>query len=208
MQMKSMRVAAFFLGAALFLSGASAHAQFDVAGSFFEAYNTSSTGHGTQQKPKNSPGGMVEFRYYRKPLMGFEISYSYNPADQSYTVSPTNCGLRCGNQPVTVTANNHMIGMNWVPATKKTYGGFRPFGLAGLGFVISEPNTNDYALNSKVRISFDYGGGVDYALGSRFGVRAQVRGAAYKAPDLSILYSPTGAYMQTIQPSVGIYFRP
>jgi opacity protein-like surface antigen len=208
MYMKWMRAAAIFLGVAAVLGGASAHAQFDVAGSFFQAYNTSTTGHGTSQKPKDSPGGILEFRYIRKPLMGFELSYSYNPADESYTILPTSCGLRCGTAPVTVTSNNHMIGVNWVATSRKKYAGFSPFGLAGLGFVISEPNTNDYALNSKVRISFNYGGGVDYGLGSRFGIRAQVRGAAYKAPDLSILYSPTGAYMQTLQPSIGIYFRP
>jgi opacity protein-like surface antigen len=208
MQMKWMRAAAIFLGVVAVLSGASAHAQFDVAGSFFSTFNTSTSGHGTNQKPKNSPGGLLEFRYIRTPLKAFELSYSYNPADESYTVSPTGCGLRCGTAPVTVTSDNHMIGMNWVPTTAKKYAGFTPFGIAGLGFVISEPNTNSYALNSKVRISFDYGGGVDYGITSRFGVRAQVRGAAYKAPDLSILYSPTGAYMQTIQPSIGIYFRP
>lgn len=208
MQMKWMRAAAIFLGAAAVLSGASAHAQFDVAASFFSPYNTSTTGNGAQQTPKNSPGILLEFRYIIKPLMGFQLSYSYNPADESYVVAPGSCGLRCGNQPVTVTSDNHVIGMDWVATTKKKYAGFSPFGLAGLGFVISEPNTNDYALNSVVRISFDYGGGVNYALGSRFGVRAQVRGAAYKAPDLSILYSPTGAYMQTIQPAIGIYFRP
>ena len=208
MQMKWMRAAAIFLGVMAAFSGAAAHAQFDVAGSFFSPFNTSTTGHGTLQKPKNSPGFLFEFRYTRKPLKSFELSYSYNPADEAYTITTTGCGLRCGTAPVTVTSDNHMIGMNWMPTTAKKYAGFKPFGIAGLGFVISEPNTNDYALNSKVRISFDYGGGVDYGITSRFGVRAQVRGAAYKAPDLSILYSPTGAYMQTIQPSVGIYFRP
>ncbi len=207
MRMKWMQAVGILFGAAV-LSGVPAYAQFDVAGSFFQAYNTSTTGNGAEQTPKNSPGVLLEFRYILKPLKGFELTYSYNPADESYTVAPASCGLRCGNQPVTVTSDNHMIGMNWMFTTKKKYAGFSPFGLAGLGFVISEPNTNDYALNSVVRISFDYGGGVDYALGSRFGVRAQVRGAAYKAPDLSILYSPTGAYMQTLQPSVGIYFRP
>lgn len=208
MQMKWMRAAAIFLGAAVVLSGASAHAQFDVAASYFYPINTSTSGNGTNQHPKNSTGVLAEFRYIRTPLMGFEISYSFNPADMSYTVNSGSCGLRCGNPPITVTSDNHMIGMNWIFTTKKKYAGFSPFGLAGLGFVISEPNTNDYALNSKVRLSANYGGGVDFAFTPRLGIRGQVRGAAYSAPDLSILYSPTHGTMQTIQPSIGIYFRP
>ncbi|HUX45068.1 MAG TPA: outer membrane beta-barrel protein [Terracidiphilus sp.] len=205
--MKRMQAAALLVGTALLLSGTSAHAQFDVAGSFFQTFNSSTTGNGTIQKPKNSAGGMIEFRYIQKPLLGFELSYSFNPADESYSASSTDCGLRCNNAPVTVTSNNHMVGVHWVLTTKGKYAGFRPFGLVGPGFVISEPNTNDYGVNSRVRISFDYGGGVDYAITPDFGVRAQIRGAMYKAPDLYVLYSPTGVSMQTLQPSVGIYFR-
>ncbi|HEV2214350.1 MAG TPA: outer membrane beta-barrel protein [Terracidiphilus sp.] len=205
--MKRMWAAALIVGTALLMSGPLAHAQFDVAGSFFDTFNSSTTGNGTIEKPKNSPGGMVEFRYIRKPLLGFELSYSFNPANESFSVDSANCGLRCNNAPVTVTSDNHMVEVNWVLTTKRKFAGLHPFALVGPGFVISEPTTNDYAVNSRVRISFDYGGGVDFAITPKFGLRAQIRGALYKAPDLYVLYSPTGVAMQTLQPSFGVYFR-
>ena len=82
--MKRMQAAALLAGTALLLSGTLAHAQFDVAGSFYQTFNTSTTGQGTVQKPSNSPGGLLEMRYIDKPLLGFELSYSFNPADESF----------------------------------------------------------------------------------------------------------------------------
>ncbi|HEU5457232.1 MAG TPA: hypothetical protein VFU68_01310, partial [Terracidiphilus sp.] len=85
--------------------------------------------------------------------------------------------------------------------------GLRPSALVGPGFVIFEPTTNDFAVKSRVRIALDYGGGVDFAMTPKFGVWAQIRGAMYKAPDLYVLYSPTGKAMQTLQLAFGVYFR-
>ena len=146
-------------------------------------------------------------RYIDKPLLGLELAYSLNKGDESYSVDPTNCNLRCNNAPVTVTGYTHMVQVNWVLTSKKKYAGLRPFALVGPGFVICEPNTNDYGVSSRVRVSFDYGGGVDYAISPTFGLRAQIRGEMYKAPDMYQFYSPTGVTMQTFQPTFGVYFR-
>ncbi len=205
MRMKWMQTVFTLIGLAV-LSSAAAHAQTDFAASGYEAINTSTSGNGTLETPKNAPGGMIEARHIVSPLIGFGMSYSFNPSDQTYAPTAVNCGLRCANQPTTVTANTSTIGLNWV--FSRDYGKLKPFALAGLGTAIVVPTSNGYALNTSVRLAWVYGGGVDWGLSPRFGVRLQLHGNAYKAPNMPSLYSPTGKYMETLEPMIGVYFRP
>lgn len=65
-------------------ANAGSESEFDIGASFYKAFNHSSSGYGTVQTPKNSAGGMLEVRYIDKPLVGFEFTYAYNPADQTF----------------------------------------------------------------------------------------------------------------------------
>jgi outer membrane cobalamin receptor len=52
-----------------------------------------------------------------------------------------------------------------------------------------------------------YGAGLDWGLIPHIGLRFQYRGNLYKAPDLSTLYTSSGAFTHTAEPMIGVYFR-
>src|SRR6516165_1943285 len=88
-----------------------ASGQTDVALSVYGSFPGTTNGNGTVQSPSNSAGGIVELRHIKNPLMGFEATYSYNRADQTYSHEPGTgtcvVGLPC--TPETVKANAHEI---------------------------------------------------------------------------------------------------
>jgi hypothetical protein len=205
MQLKWMLATFATLGIAA-SSGTYAYAQADIAASFYQAITSASSGHGTQQTPANGTGGMIEARDIFKPLLGFELTYSLNQADQTLAPKAGSCGFTCDNQPTTVSAYAHEITGDWIVSEKR--GSLRPFGLVGIGFFITQPTSNQYDLNTIVKPVYVFGGGTDWALSQRFGLRFQFRENLYKAPEVSGLFNPTGAFTQSAEPMAGFYFRP
>ena len=179
--------------------------QFDIGASFYEALNNSTSGNGTQQNTTNSAGGMVEGRYLRSSLIGFEMTFGYNPANQTLSPKTGNCGLACANPTTPLTAKASEVALDWV--FSKKFGNIRPFAVAGLGFFITAPAKSTYEVNTVVRGAYIGGGGVDVGLSRRFGVRGQVRENIYKAPNLSAFYPSTGVYTYTLEPMAGFYFK-
>lgn len=187
------------------LSVVAAHAQTDVAISGYRAFNTSTTGNGTVQVPTDSFGGMIEVRHISAPFIGYELTYSLHPDNQSLSVKAGACGYECGNQPETITTKANEVALAWV--VSKKLGNLRPFAVGGMGFFIAVPSGNVYDLNTIVKPAFVYGGGVDWNLASRFGLRFQFRDNLHKAPDVAGLYYPTGAFTHTAEPMGGAFFR-
>lgn len=66
-------------------------AQTDVGISFYQAFNNSTSGNGVQQTVSNASGRMVELRHIQAPWIGYEVTFSLNPEDQ--TIAPVK-GLR------------------------------------------------------------------------------------------------------------------
>ncbi len=93
-------------------------AQTDVAASFYGAFTGTTEGNGTIQSPSNSAGGFLELRHISNPLIGYELNYSFNRANQSYNLTS-----------VKATANE--VGANWVVSVPVLM--FRPFVVAGGG---------------------------------------------------------------------------
>ena len=180
------------------------YSETDVGVSFYQALTSPSTAMGYQQTPVNSLGGMVEVRHLVSPLIGFEVTYSFNQADESF--APTSCTpTSCYPGKQSLTSKASIVGLVWV--FSKQFGRLRPFAVGGLGFFIDYPGVTLYANNDVVRPTYIYGGGVDLALTSRIGVRAQFRGNIYTAPDLSNLYPALGTFTHTYQPMGGIFYR-
>ncbi len=199
-----MRCLVFMVGFAI-LSLGSAHAQTDIGLSGYRSFNTSATGNGTVQVPTDSYGGMVEVRHISAPFIGYEITYAFNPDNQSLSPKAGACTYECGNQPETITTKANEIALDWV--VSKKIGNLRPFAVGGLGFFIAVPSGNLYDLNTIVKPAFVYGGGVDWNLASHLGLRFQVRDNVYKAPDIAGLYYATGAFVHTAEPMGGAFFR-
>ena len=182
--------------------------EFSIGGSFYEALTKSTTGNGTQQTATNNSGGMLEVRFLDRPLVGVEFTYSYNPADQTIAPTPApNCGLfrTCADPTVPLTVKASEVGVDYV-ASKKI-GRLRPFAVGGLGFFISSPANSKYEVQTVVRPTFIFGGGVDFALASHFGVRAQFRDNIYHAPNLSNFNPATGQYTYSAEPMGGAYYN-
>lgn len=206
--MRIHQIGSVLLSLGLMMAGCTlTQAQTDLAVSGYEAFNTSTTGNGTIQKASNGVGGMIEARHIQTPWIGYEVSYSVNPADQSVAPETGSCGYRCENPPEKLSVYAHEVAVNWV--VSRPMGNLRPFVLGGFGFYIAAPSNyaNDYAPNTNVKLAYVFGGGIDWAASSHIGLRLQVRGNIYKAPNVEQIYSPTGAFAKTFQPMGGVYFR-
>lgn len=186
---------------------AAGESQFDIGVSGYEAFNNSTSGLGTQQTVKNEAGGMLEVRYIMNPFAGFEFTYSYNPANQSFAPKPGACAYVCANPVTSLTAKASEIGLDYV--ISKKFGSIRPFAVGGVGFFIASPSSTqfDYGVNTVVRPVFIYGGGADWAALPHFGVRLQFRDNLYKAPNLSVIYPATGVYTHSAEPMGGVYYN-
>lgn len=179
--------------------------QFDIGASFYEALNNSTSGNGSQQTTTNAAGGMLEGRYIASPLVGFEITYGFNPANQTLGPKTGDCGYFCSIPTTPLKAKASEVGLDWV--FSKKIGDIRPFAVAGLGFFITSPGNSTYEVNTVVRPAFIGGGGVDWGFLPHFGFRAQFRDNVYKAPNLSAFLPATGVYTHTMEPMAGIYFN-
>lgn len=203
------------------LGVASASAQTDVAASVYGAFSGATTGNGIQQSPSNAAGVLIEARHIANPIVGFEATYSYNRADQTYTPGPVfvcpagvvPCGFN-----VSVPANAHEITGDWIPSLH--IGNLRPFGVLGIGALLNVPTSaNAVATGGNSDIAFQvstqtstkavyvYGAGLDWGVLPHIGLRFQYRGNLYKAPDLTTLYSSSNSFVHTAEPMVGVYFR-
>ena len=178
---------------------------FDFSGSFLKTFSTSTTGNGTVETPTDSYGGMVGVRYIPGPWKGAEITYSYSPLNQTYSVDKASCGFQCKNPTVTIPNAQSQVTLNYV--VSRRMGKVTPFAEAGFAFVINYSSGNAYAINTVVRPGYVGDAGADFG-GPRFGLRVQFRDTLYRAPNLEFPYAATGKFMQTAEPLIGIYFRP
>lgn len=205
-----------------------AAAQTSVALSAYGAFSGATSGNGTTQSPSNQAGGLVELRHIANPILGFEATYSFNRADQTYSQQfypPANsCPAPCGpyTQNLTVPANAHEITADWTPSLH--IANLRPFGVLGLGLLLNVPtgtqtmttitgNGTSYSstvtsnTSTSTKAVYVYGAGLDWGLLPHLGLRFQYRGNLYKAPNLSALYTSTNAFTHTAEPMIGAYFR-
>jgi opacity protein-like surface antigen len=201
MKRKSL-LAIFFL--ALFLvSGAAANAQTSVAASLYGAFSGATNGNGIQESPSNSAGVLFELRHISNPILGFEATYSYNSANQTYHLTSS---LPCPTNGCTqaVSANAHEITGDWVPSVHIS--NFRPFGVLGIGLLLNEPSSGQSNTTSSNQAVYVYGAGLDWGLLPHLGLRFQYRGNLYKAPDVTKLYTSSDAFTHTAEPMIGAYF--
>ncbi|MGO9436891.1 MAG: outer membrane protein [Terracidiphilus sp.] len=197
--------AAFLLIAIVTIVGVSAHAQTDISASVYGTFNNTTTGNGTIQSAANSGGGMIGARHIFSPLVGLEFNFGVRGSTYSLASVPSTCGARCSNQPITLSGIAPEFTADYVVSAK--FGNLRPFGLAGLGFVFTDPTGSAIGTNSLSRPAWVGGGGADWNFASRLGLRMQYRALFYKAPDVFRGYSPTGEYVHTQEPMIGAFVR-
>ncbi len=208
MRSKKLIPSAFLFIACAALVCAAAHAQTDVALSLYGAFSGSTSGNGTAQSPSNAAGGLVELRHISNPLVGYDVTYSYNRANQSY--SPLACGAPASSTSTcapaqAVSANAHELSGDWVVSVHGA--NLRPFALAGVGLLLNEPAGGQSNTTSATKPVFLYGAGLDWGLVPHLGLRFQYRGNLYHAPGLATAFSSTGKFTQTAEPMIGAYLK-
>jgi len=186
-------------------TAAGSRSQTDVGGSFYETFTSATSGLGTQQTPTNAPGGMLELRHIANDLVGYEMTFSFNPADQAYAPKAGACGLVCANPPTKIAGNAAEVALDYVVSHK--VGNLRPFVVGGLGVFIAIPGPTPLGNNTSIRGAYIYGGGVDYSFSPHLGIRAQFRANLYKAPNTSSIYPATGVFTQSMEPMGGVFYR-
>jgi hypothetical protein len=188
------------------LSGAAALGQqSDLSGSYFKTYVASTSGNDTEQTPTNSSGGVAGWRQIRSPLVGYEMSFSFNPEHETLAPAPGACGLLCRNKATELTVHDLEIAGDWIASAN--FGAVKPFVLGGLGVMVFAPSNGALDTNTVARVAYIGGGGADIRFQPRFGLRLQYRESFYKAPDLLPVYPSTGKYTQIGEPMAGIYIR-
>jgi len=203
--MKGNRWAAVFI-ALIGLGAAAAEAQTSVALSVYGAFNGSTNGNGVEQSPSNQAGGMLELRHISNPLMGYDVTYSYNRANQTYYSNPVPvaCPTSGCSTPASVSANAHELTGDYVVSVRVA--NLRPFALGGVGLLFNQP-VGGSNTQSSTKPVFVYGAGLDWGLLPHLGLRFQYRGNLYKAPDLTKLYTSTGAFTHSSEPMIGAYLK-
>lgn len=189
----------------------SANAQTDVAASVYGAFSGTANGNGTTQTPSNQAGFLIELHHQSNPLVGFEVTYAWNRADQNYSgevVCPGSSFPTCNvvaQESQFVPANAHEVTADYEVSAHLL--GLRPFLLAGGGVLFNQPAGSQSGTQAQTKGVLVYGGGVDWAVLPHLGIRGQYRGNVYKAPQLVTAYSSTGAFFHTAEPVLGAYFR-
>ena len=186
-------------------AGPPSYRQFDIGGSFSKTFVSSTSGMGMKQTPSDGMGGLFEARYLASPLLGVEMALGFNAADQLYEPITGACKLTCQNPKTSITASQVEATIDYVPSYK--VGRLRPFGVAGIGVMITLPGSTLFGNNTSIRGAYVFGGGVEYDFGNHFGVRGQYRGTYYKAPNISSIYPANGQFTLTSMPMGGIYYR-
>jgi opacity protein-like surface antigen len=186
-------------------ASAQSYHQIDFGASFYKTFVSSSSGMGLKQTPSDGMGFLIEGRHLVSPLLGYEMAVSFNTGGQAYAPIAGSCGLTCQNPAVSITGRQVSVSIDYVPSYK--FGNLRPFLVGGLGVFISVPDTTPLGNNTSIRGAYIYGGGADYDLTSRIGIRGQMRGYMYKAPNISSIYPANGQFTHTYAPSGGIYYR-
>lgn len=179
----------------------------DVALSLYGAFSPKVTdSNGNVQSPSNTAGGMIELRHLANPLLGFEATYSFNRANQTY-----NYAFACPGQttcpPVTeaIKANAHEVALDWVPSLHLA--NVRPFGVLGVGALFNVPDSGQGFSQWATNPVYVYGAGLDWGLLPHLGLRLQYRGNLYHPPHVTTLYTSLDKFTQTSEPMIGVYFR-
>lgn len=181
--------------------------QIDISGSFYRAFTRSTAGQQTKQTPTDSEGGMFEVRYLASRFVGFGLAISGNPANQTFAPNTPTCGSTCPPYPVTtLSANEIEVAPEYVPSVQ--FGRIRVFAVGGFAFNIFTTGASQFATTTRTRPGYVFGGGSDFSLTPRFGVRVQLRYNLYKAPDIATPggYPATGAYTSSVEPMAGVFY--
>jgi hypothetical protein len=151
-------------------------------------------------------GALVQARYTKSPLVGFEFNYTRSRFTEQFSGTPFS-GQASTTTPFGVQSDVSEYTLGYV-AHLPSILGVQPFASVGAGTTAFKPTPlGGQGLLEKARMTYYYSVGVDDQLTRYFGVRAQLRQAFYKAPDFGENYLTIQQQTFTIEPGIGFYVK-
>lgn len=222
--MKTRTKGLFFFATLLTFGALQAAAQTDVAFSGYVAFNQSTSSSTTLQSPSDQGGFLLELRHISNPIVGYELTYAYNRANQGFHTAVGCPVFESCSTTAAIPANAHEVSADWVVSLKVLM--LRPFALAGPGVLVTSPqggtvtttacsllnalcqqSTTPAPTQTQAKAEFVYGAGVDWPVIPHLGLRFQYRGRVSKAPDVVTAFSSTNSFTKTASPVFGAYLR-
>jgi hypothetical protein len=150
------------------------------------------------QQPSNTLGALVNIRYTKSPLVGFEFNYTYARYTQNFSSY-----IVGGAQ---TNANEYSLG--YVVHTPKLLG-VETFASVGAGTTAFKGTTGGgQGLPEQARMTYYYTAGVEQSVYSpHFGIRAEFRQAFFLAPDFGQNYLTIKQRQISTEPAVGFYLH-
>lgn len=147
-----------------------------------------------------SGGLLVGYSYQFNRWFGAEGNYGYSRNTQNFITLGGASSLQADFHEVTGALVAHL------PVKVRSV---RPYVLGGGGALVFDP-TEKFIVSGadrQTRGAFVYGGGANFDLTKKFGVRAEYRGLVYKVPDFGIDRLNLDKFTHLAQPSVGFFVR-
>jgi|SRR5579872_553268 len=179
---------------------------FDVSFSFGAVFNKTSSNaeNGVAVSPTNSGLILGTFRFRFNRMNGIEVT-----------------GARTNDSQIFVLGTNDYRAQTSVTEFTGAYvfspfhfEKIEPFLLAGGGAPRFYPsnqyingNASPFGAAQQTSMAFLYGGGLDYRVWKRLGLRLQYRGLIYKEPNFHVTQFFTGVKGHMAEPSIGIVFN-
>jgi opacity protein-like surface antigen len=146
-----------------------------------------------------SAGFLTGYSYQFSKVFGAEGNYGYSRNTHNFAAPGSTSSVQTDFHQMTAALVAH------IPGSK----GIRPYVLGGGGAVVFDP-TDKFVVTGaerQTRGAFVYGGGANFDITSKFGIRAEYRGLAYKAPDFEVSDLKIDRFTHLAQPSAGFFFR-
>ena len=148
----------------------------------------------------NSAGFLVGYDLQFNRWAGIEADYGYTRNDHAYS---TFAGLS------TLRSDVHEMTGSFVARLSEARQ-FRPYTLVGTGVLLFDPTAEAVTIGqpaAQAKAVFLYGGGVEFELTDRLGLRAAYRGFVFDTPDFDISGLNFDRITHIAQPSVGLSYR-
>jgi outer membrane immunogenic protein len=166
-------------------------------------YTKQSTGNGITQRPTDTGGFLVGYRYHFNRWLAAEAAYGFDRNTQQFLFPVGRFGIQSDVHQATAGLVVNL------PHSKRWR--INPYLLAEGGALVFNPTGRGSGfvsgVDSQARGVFAYGGGADFTLSRHFLVRTEYRGLVYKAPDFGLTTLNADVVTHTAQPSAGVVFR-
>lgn len=149
--------------------------------------------------PSNTLGPLVQLRYIKSPLVGFEANYGFPRYTDNFTYSSIILGVQAQHAEFTLGYVAHV----------GNFYGLEPFAAVGGGLMESRPTQGGgQGALKQVRAALYYEVGAENLIyGSHLGARVQFRQLFYGAPDYGANYLANDKRAVTSEPTAGFFLR-